>query len=113
MARKSDKTKLIFLMLYFLILTVERVISLAAVFTGDFSGYDFLEWYMTGLTIFAIIGAYFFIFTRITPMERQRRIWRLTTAFSGNFPSPPEYSCLAEWYIPRGLYHPYSSPPTE
>ena len=33
MARKSDKAKLIFLMLYFLILTVERVISLAAVFT--------------------------------------------------------------------------------
>lgn len=64
MARKSDKAKLIFLMLYFLILTVERVISLASVFTGDFSGYDFLEWYMTGLTIFAIIGAYFFIFTR-------------------------------------------------
>ena len=49
MARKSDKAKLIFLMLYFLILTVERVISLAAVFTGDFSGYDFLEWYIHAL----------------------------------------------------------------
>lgn len=60
----ADKAKLIFLMLYFLILTVERIISLVSVFTGDIAGYDGLEWYMTGLTVCSIIGAYAYILTR-------------------------------------------------
>ena len=61
MTRKSDKAKLIFLLLYFLILTTERVISLVTVFTGDIAGYDLLDWYMTGLTVLSIICAYTFI----------------------------------------------------
>ena len=60
----SDKLKMIFLLLYFLILTVERVISLVSVFTGDFSTYDALDWYMTALTLFAIFGSYIYILTR-------------------------------------------------
>ncbi len=61
---KADKAKLIFLMLYFLILTIERVISLVSVFTGDFSAYDALDWYMTALTVISIVGAYAFILTK-------------------------------------------------
>lgn len=57
----GDKAKLIFLLLYFLILTIERVISLVTVFTGDLAGYNWLEWYMTGLTVCSIIGAYAFM----------------------------------------------------
>lgn len=60
----ADKAKLIFLMLYFLILTIERIISLVSVFTGNMSAYDGLEWYMTGLTVFSIIGAYAYILTQ-------------------------------------------------
>lgn len=60
----ADKAKMIFMLLYFLILTVERVISLVSVFTGDFSSYDALDWYMTALTVASIIGAYAFILTK-------------------------------------------------
>lgn len=64
MERKSDKAKLIFLLLYFLILTIERVISLAAVFTGDMGEYDLLDWYMTVLTIAAIAGSYLYMLVK-------------------------------------------------
>lgn len=60
----ADKAKMIFLLLYFLILTAERLISLGAIFTGDFSRFDGLDWYMTILTILSLIGAYLFIFLR-------------------------------------------------
>ena len=60
----ADRAKLIFLLLYFLILTVERIISLVSVFTGDFASYDLLDWYMTALTVGSIIGAYAFILTK-------------------------------------------------
>lgn len=60
----ADKAKMIFLLLYFLILTIERVISLVTVFTGDLAGYDILDWYMTVLTVVSIIGAYAFILTK-------------------------------------------------
>ena len=60
----ADKIKLIFLLLYFLILTVERVISLVSVFTGNFAEYNGLDWYMTALTILAIFGSYCFIITK-------------------------------------------------
>ena len=59
---RADKAKLVFLLLYFLILTVERLISLGAIFTGDFSAYGGLDRYMTVLTILSLIGAYLFIF---------------------------------------------------
>ena len=62
--RTSDVVKMWFLLLYFIILTVERVISLIDVFMGDFSTYDALDWYMTALTLFAIFGAYIFMITR-------------------------------------------------
>ena len=60
----ADKAKMIFLLLYFLILTVERVISLVTVFTGDFSTYDMLDWYMTILTVLSIVGAYAFMLAK-------------------------------------------------
>lgn len=59
-----DKLKMIFFLAYFLILSVERIISLVAVFTGDLSKYDALDWYMTALTLFAIFGAYVFMATK-------------------------------------------------
>lgn len=61
---KADKAKMIFLLLYFLILTIERIISLVSVFTGDLASYDPLDWYMTALTVLSIIGAYAFILTK-------------------------------------------------
>lgn len=66
MAKKSvlDKLKMIFFLAYFLILSVERIISLVCVFTGDLSKYDALDWYMTALTLFAIFGAYVFMATK-------------------------------------------------
>lgn len=60
----ADKLKIGFLLAYFLILTVERVISLVSVFMGDFSVYDALDWYMTALTLFALFGAYVYLITR-------------------------------------------------
>lgn len=59
-----DKLKMIFFLAYFLVLSVERIISLVAVFTGDLSKYDALDWYMTALTLFAIFGAYVFMATK-------------------------------------------------
>ncbi len=66
-----DKAKMIFLLLYFLILTIERIISLVSVFTGGVSAWDPLDWYMTVLTICSIIGAYAFILTRCKITVRQ------------------------------------------
>lgn len=57
----ADKAKMIFLILYFVILTVERVISLISVFTGNLSSYSGLDWYMTILTVLSIIGTYAYI----------------------------------------------------
>ena len=65
MTRKSDKAKFVFLMLYFLILTIERIISLATVLTSDIAGYDLLDLYMSVLTAAAIIGAYSYMFLKV------------------------------------------------
>ncbi|MGN0669129.1 MAG: hypothetical protein ACI4JZ_01145 [Oscillospiraceae bacterium] len=59
-----DKLKMIFFLAYFLILSIERIISLIAVFTGNLSKYDALDWYMTALTLFAIFGAYVYMATK-------------------------------------------------
>lgn len=59
-----DLFKMLFLLAYFLILTIERIISLCAVFTGDFSAYNALDWYMTALTIASLIATYVFIAIR-------------------------------------------------
>ena len=65
MTRKSDKAKFVFLILYFLILTIERIISLATVLTSDIAGYDLLDLYMSVLTAAAIIGAYTYMFLKV------------------------------------------------
>lgn len=63
MAKTLDRTKLhtlkfIFLALYFLILTVERLISIIVCFAAHMSELDTLDYYMIALTIFAIFCAY-------------------------------------------------------
>ena len=63
MTKKSDKAKLIFLLLYFLILTVERVISLVTSFTNGHI-FNALDWYMTILTVLSIAGAYAFMLAK-------------------------------------------------
>lgn len=63
MTKKSDKAKLIFLLLYFLILTVERVISLVTSFTNGHI-FNALDWYMTVLTVLSIVVAYVFIIAK-------------------------------------------------
>lgn len=67
-----DKWKFIFLMLYFVILTVERVISLVKCLTSGFSGFDNLDYYMIMLTIFAIFGSYIFAIIRCTDTIKHR-----------------------------------------
>lgn len=57
---KLDVAKFVFLALYFVILTAERVISLVVCFTGDLSKLDSLDYYMIALTIFGIFGAYIY-----------------------------------------------------
>lgn len=64
--------KFIFLGLYFLILTVERVISLVKCCTGDFKRFDTLDYYMLMLTIFAIFGSYIFAVIRCTDVVKHR-----------------------------------------
>lgn len=56
----SSVLKFVFLALYFLILTAERVISLVVCFTGDLSAHDSLDYYMIALTVLAIFGAYIY-----------------------------------------------------
>lgn len=63
---KSNKFKLLFLALYFVILTVERIISLVVCFAGDISRLDWLDYYMIALTISAIFGAYIFVIVRFS-----------------------------------------------
>jgi len=60
----SEKLKNLFLILYFPILTAERVISLVTFFGGDMGGYDFLDWYMVLLTISATVAAYAYLFAK-------------------------------------------------
>lgn len=52
--------KFVFLALYFLILTAERVISLIVCFTNDLSRHDGLDYYMMALTVLGIFGAYIY-----------------------------------------------------
>lgn len=59
-----DSLKMLLLLAYFIILTVERIISLCAVFTGDLSAYDALDYYMTALTVASIVAAYVLIAVR-------------------------------------------------
>lgn len=66
MFSKSNKLKLLFLALYFVILTVERIISLVTCFAGDMSLLNWLDYYMMALTILAIFGAYIFIVVRFS-----------------------------------------------
>ena len=78
MAKKQIKTrvfikwKFIFLMLYFVILTAERVISLVKCCTGSFKGFDVLDYYMLMLTVFAIFGSYLFAVIRCTDVVKRR-----------------------------------------
>lgn len=64
------KWKLTLLLLYFAILTVERIISLVSCFTGDVNSFDLLDYYMVMLTIFAMFGAYIFAVMRCTDVVK-------------------------------------------
>ena len=64
--------KFIFLGLYFVILTVERVMSLVKCFAGDLKRFDNLDYYMLMLTIFAIFGSYIFAVIRCTDVVKRR-----------------------------------------
>lgn len=66
----SEKLKLIFLLAYFVILTVERVISLVTVFSGKLFN-DALDVYMTALTVVSIVGAYAFGIISAAALKRR------------------------------------------
>lgn len=67
----ASTLKLLFLALYFLILTVERIISLAVCLSGDVSSLDALDYYMIALTVLAIFGAYIFAVVKFTDLARR------------------------------------------
>lgn len=56
----GNTAKFVFLALYFLILTVERIISIITCFRGDLSRHDSLDYYMIALTILGTFAAYIF-----------------------------------------------------
>ena len=72
-ASSYNKWKFIFLMLYFAILTAERVISLVKCCIGGFKSFDTLDYYMLMLTIFAIFGSYVFAVIRCTDAVKRRK----------------------------------------
>lgn len=67
---RSGGLKFLFLALYFVILTIERIISLAVCFAGDISRLDWLDYYMIALTIFAIFGSYIFVIVRFSGISK-------------------------------------------
>lgn len=71
-ASSYNKWKFIFLMLYFVILTAERVISLVKCCVGNFKDFDPLDYYMMMLTVFAIFGSYIFAVIRCTDAIKKR-----------------------------------------
>lgn len=77
MTKKKRKTnlnalKFVFLALYFLILTTERIISLIVCFSGDMSKLDGLDYYMMALTVFAIFGAYIMAVMKCTDAAKHQ-----------------------------------------
>ncbi len=70
---KFGLVKFIFLALYFVILTTERIISLAVCFTGDFSGYDALDYYMITLTAVSIICAFAFAAVQCVKYHKEHK----------------------------------------
>lgn len=63
--RQTKRTRLgywkfIFLLLYFAILTVERIISIVTCCMGDFHSISGLDYYMLMLSIFAVFGSYIY-----------------------------------------------------
>lgn len=101
----ADRAKLIFLMLYFLILTIERIISLVSVFTGDLSAYDWLEWYMAGLTICSIVGAYAYILAKCRMNARSCPGGKVSAAPSPNKDNFGRLAVAAGILLLGGMVH--------
>lgn len=71
--KNKNALKLLFMALYFLILTVERVISLVVCLAGDLSENNALDYYMIALTILAIFGSYIFAAIKCTDIAKKQR----------------------------------------
>lgn len=69
---KLDYWKFIFLILYFAILTVERVISIVKCCMGDFRSISGLDYYMLMAAIFAVFGAYIYAVICCTDIVKKR-----------------------------------------
>lgn len=84
MEKRSSKfgiVKFVFLALYFVILTTERVISLTACFTAGFSEFDALDYYMVSLTVLSIVCAYIFAAVQIVKYKNTEKFFgRLAVA---------------------------------
>lgn len=62
--------KLLFLALYFVILTIERIISLVICFAGDMARLDALDYYMIAITILAVFASYIFVIVRFSGISK-------------------------------------------
>lgn len=69
---RLNMLKFLFLALYFLILTTERIISIIVCFTADMSKLDSLDYYMIALTVFAIFGAYIMAVMKCTDAAKRQ-----------------------------------------
>lgn len=92
----GNKLKFIFLLAYFLILTVERIISLTICCMGEFKSFDFLDYYMIMLTIFALFCSYIFTVLRCTDIIKKR---------SDNFNIFSELAIAAGMLLLGGMVH--------
>lgn len=98
----GNKMKFIFLLAYFLILTVERIISIVVCCTGEFKKFDFLDYYMIMLTIFALFCSYIFTVLRCTDIVNKR---------SENFNIFSELGIAAGMLLLGGMVHTEGSIP--
>ncbi len=84
MEKRSSKfgiVKFVFLALYFVILTVERTISLITCFKIGFSAFDALDCYMVILTAVSIVCAYIFAAVQIVKYKNTEKLFgRLAVA---------------------------------
>lgn len=80
---KLGLVKFVFLILYFAILTTERIISLFVCLTGDFSSYDALDYYMITLTAASIICALAFAAVQCVKYRGDKRLFGRLAAAAG------------------------------
>lgn len=101
----ANKVKMILFLAYFVLLSVERFISLVCVFTGDLSKCDALDWYMTALTLFAVFGAYVYIFTKCKFVVKHYENGKVSASPTGDDEEYEKLAIAAGILLLGGMVH--------